>query len=317
MWDGSPQVRSPRRGIPRTWGEAVPPREFDQVCVTTMTFDLKAYMRERQTLVDNELGRCLPPEDLRPAALHKAMRYAVLSGGKRIRPILAMAAAETAGKTAESALAPAAAVELFHAYTLVHDDLPCMDDDALRRGKPTVHVAFGESTALLAGDALQALAFEALAAAPPVSQYTSADLVRELAEAAGSRGVVGGQVEDLAADASADAGSIVFIHVHKTAVLFRAALRLGGMAADCSAAELDALGNFGLQTGIAFQIADDLLDAQGAESGTTCLSVMSGGEAKQRAEALVEDGLAKLTVFPAERLTPLKALARMMTNREL
>ena len=222
-------------------------------------FDAKTYREEKVALVTNALADHMPKTSEKPERLHEAMRYAVLNGGKRLRPLLCLAAAESVGAKAEQALIPALALELLHAYTLVHDDLPAMDDDELRRGQPTVHKKFGEVTAILVGDALLTLAFEILA------QQGSAELVRELATAAGSRGVVGGQEVDLAlADAQPNEADIEYIHSHKTAKLFVASVRLGGLAGAGSDAALAALTNYGENLGRAYQLIDDYNDGDGA-----------------------------------------------------
>ena len=214
--------------------------------------NISNYLKEKQGLVDIALKDCLPSENTRPEILHKAMRYCVLNGGKRIRPILCIAAAEAFGA---EALAPALAVELFHCSTLIHDDLPCMDDDELRRGMPTCHIKFGEANAVLTGDALLTHAFQVLAEAG------SAQLALELAKAAGSHGVIAGQVEDLAAEEKKpNADLIEFIHMNKTAILIRAAIRMGAIAGHAREDELEALSLFGEKIGLAFQIEDDILD---------------------------------------------------------
>ncbi len=217
--------------------------------------DISAYLREKQAMVDVALKDCLPPVGTRPAVLHEAMRYCVLNGGKRIRPILCLAAAEAFGLGDRKALRPAIAVELFHCSTLIHDDLPCMDDDDLRRGLPTCHIKFGEANAVLAGDALMIHAFQILAEAG------DARLSLELARAAGSKGVIAGQVEDLAAEGQApDADLIDFIHLNKTAILIQAAIRMGAIAGNADEHELECLSIFGQKIGLAFQIEDDILD---------------------------------------------------------
>ncbi|MBN1556928.1 MAG: polyprenyl synthetase family protein [Lentisphaerae bacterium] len=265
-------------------------------------FDLTAYLRERAAAVDAELDRVLPPESEPPAGLHRAMRYSVLSGGKRLRAVLCLAAAEAAAPGRPAPFAAAAAVELLHAYTLVHDDLPDMDDDAERRGKPSTHVAFGPALAILAGDALQALAFETAARAPVPAPYPANQLVLELARAAGSRGVVGGQVEDLAADALPDPGTLRFIHEHKTADLFRAALRFGAVSAGAPPEALGALTEYGLQFGLAFQITDDLLDATPGYTRADAEDCVRRAHAALRTPALAETGpLAALADFVLER----------------
>jgi len=224
-------------------------------------FDLKKYLKEKTALVNKALGRALPAADTRPAVLHRAMRYSVMAGGKRLRPILCLAAAEAVGGQAQKARRPALALELLHTYTLIHDDLPCMDDDVLRRGKPTCHVAFGEANALLAGDALLTLAFEWLAGTIPPAPYAPNRLILELARAAGSQGVVGGQVEDLSSEGKKPSRAAVnYIHLHKTADLIGAAVLIGGICGGASRSELKALAKYGEKAGLAFQITDDILN---------------------------------------------------------
>ena len=291
--------------------------------------NLDQYLRDRSDWINRELERRLPAADARPAALHAAMRYSLFPGGKRLRPILCLAAADAVQPAPtptarESALLGALAVEILHTYTLVHDDLPCMDDDDTRRGKPTVHVVYGEANAVLVGDALQALAFEWLAAADaPIAGR----LVAELALAAGSRGVVGGQVEDIAAAGTRpDADTLAFIHRHKTGDLFRAAVRLGAMAVGASAAQLTDLTRYGACLGEAFQITDDLLD-DGAPPpkpagrparppSLSCLSVMSRAEAQRKAAALLDEAIAAVQDFAATGRDPLVALAQKIRDRQ-
>ena len=224
--------------------------------------DLEAYMGERRRQVEQWLDLHLPPETERPAVLHRAMRYSVLAGGKRLRPVLCMASCAAVGGTAALCLPAAAALEIVHTYTLIHDDLPCMDADDLRRGRPTAHVVFGEGNALLAGDALLTLAFEWLAAAPAPAPYPPTQLAAELAVAAGSRGVIAGQVEDLEAEgAPPDADRLRFIHQHKTGALRRAAVRMGAIAGGAPESTLASLSAYGEHVGLAFQIADDIPNA--------------------------------------------------------
>jgi farnesyl diphosphate synthase len=264
---------------------------------------------ERQRRIETVLERVLPTETTTPAALHRAMRYAVLGGGKRMRPLLAYAAGELAGAEPAVVDGVAAAVELVHAYSLVHDDLPCMDDDALRRGKPTCHVAFGEATALLAGDTLQALAFETLARAG--MQDPGAAVVR-LAEASGAEGMAGGQAIDLdAVGMSLDLPALETMHRMKTGALIRAAVSLG---AACGAvlvpAERAALDAYADAAGLAFQVVDDVLDVEGcaetlgktagkdaAQGKPTFVSVLGIVAAKERAEALRFEAHAALVGF--------------------
>ena len=269
----------------------------------------QVWSAERQHRVEHALDRLLPSAESAATPLHRAMRYAVLDGGKRIRPLLAYAAGEVAGADPDVADAAAAAVELIHAYSLVHDDLPCMDDDTLRRGKPTCHVAFGEAMALLAGDALQALAFDVLARGrvPDPARATSL-----LAEAAGVRGMAGGQAIDLAAvGQTLDIAALETMHLMKTGALIRAAVRLGAACgrplAQPQTAALDA---YAKAAGLAFQVVDDVLDVEGSaatlgktagkdalQSKPTFVSVLGLASAKARAEALRRDAHAALAPF--------------------
>lgn len=223
--------------------------------------ELDRWIKRTRALIEKSLRRAVPAPPTKPATIHRAMRYSLLSGGKRLRPLLCCAAAEACGGTARRALPAACAVEMIHAYSLVHDDLPCMDDDDLRRGKPTSHIVFGEGMAVLAGDALLTEAFAVLAKAKACSRYTAADLVVELARAAGSRGLIAGQVADLEAEGREPAEpALYFIHAAKTGMLLRAALKIGGMSAGGTAAQVAALDRFGFSLGLAFQIQDDILD---------------------------------------------------------
>lgn len=253
-------------------------------------------------MIDAVLDKVMPAPDCRPAILHKAMRYSVFPGGKRIRPVLCLAAAEAVGASCHRALFPAAAIELLHTYTLVHDDLPCMDNDDFRRGKLTVHKKFGEANAILAGDALQALAFEVIARTPTVSAPTRGKLVRELAQTAGSTGVIGGQVEDLAALSGKKTSAMIeFIHLHKTADLFCTSLRIGALTGGAGTKQLKALATYGRKLGLAFQITDDLLDEAQAcanphadKPELTCLSILTPEKARRKAEHLIHDAISAL-----------------------
>lgn len=281
-----------------------------------MMFDLKTYMQQKRQLVDRALNDALPAESISPTGLHEAMRYSVFSGGKRLRPILCLAAAEAIDPECQGAIEPAVAIELLHSYTLIHDDLPCMDDDDTRRGKPTNHIVFGEANAVLAGDALQALAFGVIAGASPAQPYEVRQLLDELATAAGSRGVVGGQVEDMAcAPEDLTPEKIEFIHRHKTAELFRAAVRMGAMVAGASTSDLSDLTEFATRIGMVFQLVDDILDG-GEEGGDerSCLRIFGVDGAKRRAEEMTQeahDALARLR----GNTMPLEALARQMAVR--
>ena len=287
-------------------------------------FDLKAYLSDGARWIETALDRLVPAADTRPAALHAAMRHSLFAGGKRLRPILCAAAAEACGAKRGAALYPAAASECLHTYPLIHDDLPCMDDDDLRRGVPTCHKVYGEATALLAGDALQALAFE-LAARTPAGAL---DIVRELADAAGSTGVVGGQVEDMLGEGlPPDEGRLRFIQQHKTGDLIICACRMGVLAAGGTPAALTAATAYGAAIGEAFQIADDILNAtstpaqlgkavgtDAAREKTTALSVYGMAGAQERLQKLTAAALAALPGFPGDP-APLAALARHIAER--
>jgi geranylgeranyl diphosphate synthase type II len=283
-----------------------------------MTCDLRTYLSARKALVERHLFACLPAPDARPAPLPEALRHAVLSGGKRLRPILCLAAAEAAGGAAEAALFPACAVELLHTYTLVHDDLPCMDNDLLRRGQPTVHAQYGEALGVLAGDALQTLAFETLARTPEARPGTVARLVAELASAAGAAGVIGGQVEDIRFAGAPTRAIIDYVFQHKTADLFRAAARLGAIATGAPETDLVRLSAYADHLGFAFQIIDDLLDAGEAKADDkpelSCLDVMSEAEARDWAARHTRQAVEALAGLPGDT-APLAALAEDLLTR--
>jgi geranylgeranyl pyrophosphate synthase len=276
--------------------------------------DLRAYLAERAQLVDAELERWLPPADETPAALHAAMRHLIFPGGKRLRPALAFAGAEAVGAAPERALPIAAAVELVHTYSLVHDDLPCMDDDDERRGRPTVHVAFDEATAVLAGDALLTLAFDVLA-----RDTRDADAgrhlatVADLARAVGAVGLVGGQVDDLA-PTSPTPQWVEHVHARKSAALLAASITGGARLAGASDEVLVRLRRAGIAAGIAFQITDDLLDAD-EDDVCSLLRVMGPEKARQRAETLLEEALGECAGLGASA-DALRALLRYAVERD-
>lgn len=223
--------------------------------------DLKTYLTTRAAEVDAAMDGYLPQAEEPPATIHAAMRYSVFSGGKRLRPLLCLAAAEACGGEISAALAPACAVELMHTYSLVHDDLPAMDNDDLRRGRPTCHKVYGEGMAVLCGDALLTEAFLVLGQTPVTDRYQTRDHLTELAHTGGSRKLIGGQVMDLEGERqSLTHEHLVRIHEAKTAALLTTSLRLGAMTANATAAELDALTAFGHALGLAFQVIDDILD---------------------------------------------------------
>jgi len=285
--------------------------------------NISNYLEENQQAVETALQNSLPADGTRPAILHEAMRYAVLNGGKRIRPILCIAAAEVFGKQAADAMAPAIAVELFHCSTLVHDDLPCMDDDALRRGMPTCHVKYGSANAVLAGDALMIYAFQVMA------ETGNAKLALELSKAAGSRGVIAGQVEDLAAEDSPPSADLIeFIHLNKTAILIQAAIRMGGIVGGANENEMEGLSIFGEKIGLAFQIEDDILDETstdevlGKPTGSDLehhkmtYPVVHGMEAAQaKVGELTAEAICALDVLP-QNTHRLQAIANYLVSRE-
>jgi farnesyl diphosphate synthase len=243
-----------------------------------MRADFQSWVAARQSHFEEVLRGLLPRADVAPQRLHEAMRYAVLDGGKRIRPLLAFAAGELAGADAARLDIAAAAVELIHAYSLVHDDMPCMDNDVLRRGKPTCHVQYDEATALLVGDSLQTLAFQLLAEHRLSDDaQRQLDMIKLLAVATGSRGMAGGQAIDLVSvGKSLTLPELEFMHIHKTGALIRAAIMLGAHCGSASAPQLAKLDHFGKLIGLAFQVVDDVLDC---EADTTTLGKTAGKDA--------------------------------------
>ena len=245
-------------------------------------FDLETYMTETTALIDDTLEKLLPSEATEPARLHEAMRYSLFAGGKRIRPLLSMAAAKALGGDPERALVPGAAVEILHTYTLIHDDLPAMDDDDLRRGRPTCHKAFDEATAMLAGDALQALAYEILAKDDheELTPEHRIEMLSLLTEASGAHGMAGGQAVDLASVGKhLTLAQLEHMHRLKTGALIRASVLLGGMCKqDISKEEFDMLSEYALCIGLSFQIQDDILDVV---SDTETLGKPQGSDEEQ------------------------------------
>src|SRR3954468_2817558 len=223
--------------------------------------NLKAYLKSRQKLIDRALDGYLPKENVRPATIHKAMRYSLFAGGKRLRPILTLAAAEACGGKIDNALPLACAMECIHTYSLVHDDLPSMDNDDFRRGRATCHKVFGDGIAVLAGDALLTVAFEIVSHAKAPHRYDAFTLLREVAIAAGSRKLIAGQVADLEAEGQkASLADLRYIHQNKTSAMLTASVCLGAMSANATAKELAAITKFGRSLGLAFQVIDDILD---------------------------------------------------------
>jgi geranylgeranyl diphosphate synthase type II len=229
--------------------------------------ELQAMLAAERARIDSTLDRLLPPAEAWPPRLHAAMRYAVFGGGKRVRPVLVRAACRAAGGDPEYVAEAACAIELVHTYSLIHDDLPALDDDTLRRGRPTVHVAYDEALAILAGDALLTEAFAVLAAFPVGEEYAArrAEACRLVADAIGSRGMVGGQVEDLEATGGVpDAARLDRIHRAKTGALIGAAVELGALLAGADGPQRRAFATFGQRLGLLFQVADDILDVTGS-----------------------------------------------------
>ena len=293
-------------------------------------FDLKAYLAARVSEVDAALARVLPPEDAAPPTLHRAMRYSVQAGGKRLRPILVIAGAEAVGGNAEQVMETACALELIHTYSLIHDDLPAMDNDDYRRGRLTNHKVFGEAIAILAGDALLTLAFKliALNGARTGDARIIAALVTDIADAAGTDGMVGGQVVDIQSEGKAvSAETLDYIHTHKTAALIRASLCAGALLAGATPAQRASIATCGDALGLAFQIVDDILDVEGSSEE---LGKTAGKDAQQqkatypayhgleasRAKARVLIEQAKVALAPlGERAEPIRALADFIFQR--
>jgi geranylgeranyl diphosphate synthase type II len=306
------------------------------VTISRIEFDLnyppmnvKSRLVSLHKRVDQALDRLLPDEKTKPMPLHTAMRYSVFAGGKRLRPVLCLAAAEACGGTISAAMPSACAVECIHAYSLVHDDLPCMDDDDLRRGRPTTHKVFGEGIAVLTGDALLTAAFEILARTKPTARYGMGHFLCELSKAAGSLHLIGGQVADVEAEnQKVSPAGLEFIHLGKTAAMISVSLRLGAMSANASPAECRSLGKFGNHLGLAFQIVDDILDitqtseqlgksaGKDAAAGKATYPSVFGLE-KSRKEAARHTNLALGALKPlGERAAFLRGIADYLLKRE-
>ena len=275
------------------------------------------WMSGIQQRTEAALVAALPSPELAPARLHEAMRYSVLGGGKRVRPLLCHAAGAIFGADSSVLDAPSIAVEMVHAYSLVHDDMPCMDDDVLRRGKPTCHVEFDEATALLVGDALQTQAFHVLSKhLPGIAPARQIDMLHLLASASGSRGMAGGQAVDLAAVGhQLTVGELEFMHIRKTGALIRAAVLLGAHCGEAGPDALDHLGRFANRIGLLFQVVDDILDAEAstatlgktagkdaADNKPTYVSILGAKEAKSMSIKLKQDAHDALDPFGAAAL---------------
>jgi geranylgeranyl diphosphate synthase type II len=293
-------------------------------------FDFPAYVAERTRLVHSALDRFTPTTDVHPHALHAAIRYSLFAAGKRIRPLLVIAGAEAVGGRAEDVLPTACALEMIHTFSLIHDDLPAIDNDDLRRGRATLHKVYGEATAILAGDALHTLAFTTIACHQQAADAaTVVEVIRTLAEASGTLGMVGGQVDDIESEGKAiDAAMLRSIHTRKTGALLHAAVRSGALLSGASEAALDALREYANHVGVAFQIVDDILDVTGDDA---TLGKSAGSDVKHdkatypkllgldvsvamaRTAADAADAAISTLGPPAE---PLRAFARYIVDRD-
>jgi geranylgeranyl diphosphate synthase type II len=292
--------------------------------------NLKAYLRTRQREIDRALNRYLPKANTKPGTLHKAMRYSLFAGGKRLRPILCLAAAEACRGNVDDALPLACALECIHTYSLVHDDLPSMDNDDFRRGRPTCHKVFGDGIAVLAGDALLTIAFEIVSRAKPAPLYDMSTLLREIAVAAGSQKLIAGQVADLEAEGkNVKRDQLQFIHENKTAAILKSSVRLGAMSANAEAKKLSAITRFGQRLGLAFQIIDDILDVTqtseilGKSAGkdvaakkATYPAVIGLDKSRAEARRLTRQAHDTLSVFTGRDAEPLHVLANYLLERE-
>ncbi len=293
--------------------------------------DLQCYLKERAQVVEETLQALLPQEAVYPNVVHEAMRYSVFAGGKRLRPILCLAGAEAVGVESHKLLPIACALEMIHTYSLIHDDLPAMDNDDYRRGKLTNHKVYGEGIAILAGDALLTLAFEVMAryGYANFNAQSVLQVISEIARASGTLGMIGGQVVDLQSEGkNIDEKTLVYIHSHKTGALFRASLRAGALLSEAEPLYLEALTNYAENFGLAFQITDDILDVVGEESKLgkpvgsdsrnqkATYPVLYGlEESRKLAKEAVEKAIASLKPLPGET-KPLELLARYLYERE-
>jgi geranylgeranyl diphosphate synthase type II len=290
---------------------------------------LQQFLATRTKTVNAALDKFLPSEKTKPATIHKAMRYSLFAGGKRMRPALCLAAAAACGGREADALPLACAVECIHTYSLIHDDLPAMDNDDFRRGKPTNHKVFGEGIAVLAGDALLTQAFEIAAQAKGWPRYPHRDLILEIAKASGSLQLVAGQVADLEGEGKKlSVDELRYIHERKTSALLCCSVRLGGMSANCTAAQLKALTDFGYHVGLAFQVIDDILDVTqtseqlGKTAGkdtrsqkATYPAIVGLEKSRRIAEQLTVKAFAALDIFKG-RAVALEALAEFLLKRD-
>ncbi len=291
--------------------------------------NLKAYLGSRQKKVDRALNCYLPKASTKPKTIHKAMRYSLFAGGKRLRPILCLAASEACGSKIDNALPLACALECIHTYSLIHDDLPSMDNDDFRRGRPTCHKVFGDGIAILAGDALLTIAFEIVARAKFSGRYDMSILLREVAVAAGSQKLIAGQVADLEAEGRrVNRAQLRYIHENKTAAILTTSVRLGAMSANANPKQLAAITKFGRALGLAFQVIDDILDVTqtseklGKSAGkdvaarkATYPAVIGLEKSRAEAKRLTRQAHDALSIFGAKAET-LHALANYLLERE-
>ena len=292
-------------------------------------FNLDAFLASRTASVNAALDHFLPSEKTKPATIHKAMRYSLFAGGKRMRPALVLAAAAACDGKEADAMPLACAVECIHTYSLIHDDLPAMDNDDYRRGKLTNHKVFGEGIAVLAGDALLTQAFEIAAQAKAWPRYSHRDLILEVAKASGSLQLIAGQVADLEGEGKkTSVAQLKYIHERKTSALLCCSTRLGGMSANCSATQLQALTDFGYHVGLAFQVIDDILDVTqtseklGKTAGkdtkaqkATYPAIVGLEKSRKIATELTDKAFAALKPFKG-RATALEALAEFLLKRD-
>lgn len=290
--------------------------------------NLDRYLAEKAALVEKGLASLLAREDEYPQSLHSAMHYSLFAGGKRLRPILVTASCESVGGCIDEALNVACAFECIHTYSLIHDDLPAIDDDDMRRGRPTCHKVFGEAAAILAGDALLTAAFEIIAKAPVDDKSVLLRATLELARAAGSTGMIGGQMIDIESEGKDIPFPVLeYIHIHKTGELILAAVRCGALIGRASEEELTRLTRYGRSIGLAFQIADDILDVEGSASElgksvggdskkgkATYPAIMGLEESKKRATELVDIAVDSLSTFDS-KADPLREIARFIVTR--
>ncbi len=307
----------------------MPRKSKNPVSTVRPSFDLADFLETRTAAVNAALDRYLPSDKTKPATIHRAMRYSLFAGGKRMRPALVLAAAAACGGRESDALPLACAVECIHTYSLVHDDLPAMDNDDFRRGKPTNHKVFGEGIAVLAGDALLTQAFEIAAQAEGWPRYSHRDLILEIAKASGSLQLIAGQVADLEGEGKkTSAAQLKYIHERKTSALLCCSARLGGMSANCTAAQLQALTDFGYHVGLAFQVIDDILDVTqtseklGKTAGkdtqaqkATYPAIIGLENSRQIAGQLTKHAFSALKLFKGKAVA-LEALAEFLLKRD-